>query len=244
MKDTESNILEIKDLEVSYGHIQALKGINIEVKEGQIVSIIGSNGAGKSTLLNTITRVIKSQCGTIIYEGKPIQKDSSYVLVKKGIVQVPEGRKIFGGLSVRENLIMGGFLLKNAKERNTKIDEMFELFPRLNERKDQQAGTLSGGEQQMLAICRGLMSNPKLILLDEPSLGLAPILVNEVYKLIKRIKDMGITILLVEQNAKRSLALSDYGYVLENGKVFLQGQGKDLLCNKDILKAYLGEKKM
>ncbi|QSX09214.1 ABC transporter ATP-binding protein [Alkalibacter rhizosphaerae] len=242
MTEVKKYILEIEDLEVRYGHIQALNGVNIQVEKGKIISIIGSNGAGKSTLLNTISGLVKPVQGKIRHHGDEIQGKPAHAIVKRGIVQVPEGRKIFGGLSVRENLVVGGFLLKNQKKRNELVDEMFALFPRLKEREQQQAGTLSGGEQQMLAICRGLMIDPELILLDEPSLGLAPVLVNEVFKLIKKINGLGITVLLVEQNAKKSLALSDYAYVLENGSIFTQGKGEDLLANEDIQKVYLGER--
>jgi branched-chain amino acid transport system ATP-binding protein len=233
-------MLSIKDLEVSYGHISALEGVSIEVPKGQIVSIIGSNGAGKSTMLNTISGVVKAQKGKIYFKGEELIS-TPHKIVKKGLVQVPEGRKVFAGLTVRENLVMGGYPLKSKHEVDKNIDKMFDLFERLRERKDQQAGTLSGGEQQMLAIARGLMSNPELILLDEPSLGLAPVIVKTVYKLITDIKEMGITVVLVEQNAKAALAASDYGYVLENGKVVLEGKGSRLLCDPSIKKAYLGD---
>jgi len=235
-------MLKIKNLEVNYGHIQALNGISLEVAEGQLISIIGSNGAGKTTLLNTISGLVKAKCGEILYKGITLPREP-HIVVRKGIVQVPEGRRIFGGLSVRENLIIGGYLIKNKNEINRKINEMFELFPVLRERKNQHAETLSGGEQQMLTISRGLMSNPDIVLLDEPSLGLSPILVNEVFKLIENIREMGITILLVEQNSKKALALCDYAYVLENGKISLEGKGNELLCNDDIKKSYLGDKK-
>ena len=233
-------MLHIEDLHVHYGHIQALRGVSLEVSQGQLVSIIGANGAGKTTLLNTISGLIKPRSGRIEYSGAPLGS-SPHKIVRKGVVQVPEGRHIFSGLSVRENLIIGGYLLKRQSARNRKIDEMFTLFPRLQERQHQQAGTLSGGEQQMLAICRGLMSDPELLLLDEPSLGLAPVLVNEVFTLIRNIREMGITILLVEQNAVKALGLCDYAYVLENGTIHVQGKGDDLLGNPDIKKAYLGE---
>ena len=235
-------MLKITDLEVSYGHIQALQGMSLEVPKGKIVSIIGSNGAGKTTLLNTISGLIKSQRGKILYKDKDLSIVPHHV-VRNGLVHIPEGRKVFAGLTVKENLVMGGFLLRGRKVMDQKIQEMYEIFPKLEERKDQQAGTLSGGEQQMLAIARGLMSNPEMILLDEPSLGLAPIIVNSVFQLIKNINQMGLTILLVEQNAKKALALSDYAYVLENGKIVLNGRGCELLCNEEIKKAYLGEKK-
>lgn len=235
------SMLEIKDLFVNYGHIQALRGISLKVQKGQIISIIGSNGAGKTTLLNTISGVIKPVSGEMCFEGNFIPKEM-HKIVKQKIVQVPEGRKIFSGLTVRENLIIGGYLEKDKHKKNKRIEEMFKLFPRLEERKNQQAGTLSGGEQQMLAVCRGLMANPKIVLLDEPSLGLAPYLVNEVFNLITRIKSMGITVLLVEQNALKALKLCDYGYVLENGKIILEGIGNDLIINEEIKHAYLGGK--
>lgn len=233
-------MLHIEDLRVNYGHIQALRGVGLEVSKGQLVSIIGANGAGKTTLLNTISGLIKPRSGRIEYSGFSLGS-SPHKIVKKGVVQVPEGRHIFSGLSVRENLIIGGYRLQGQKVRNRKIDDMFALFPRLKERQHQQAGTLSGGEQQMLAICRGLMSDPKLLLLDEPSLGLAPVLVNEVFTLIRNIREMGITILLVEQNAVKALSLCNYAYVLENGTIHVQGKGHELLGNPDIKKAYLGE---
>ncbi|MBI9107362.1 MAG: ABC transporter ATP-binding protein [Spirochaetales bacterium] len=232
-------MLKISNLSASYDHIDALHNVNIEVAEGSIVSIIGSNGAGKTTLLNTISGLVPAKEGAITYKGVPLEK-IAHIIVQKGIVQVPEGRKIFAGLSVRENLILGGFHL-GKHERRVKIEEMFKRFPRLKERESQQAGTMSGGEQQMLAICRGLMSNPKLILLDEPSLGLAPVLVSDVFKQIAEIRRMGITVLLVEQNARKALSMCDYAYVLENGRVILQGRGEELLCNEAISKAYLGE---
>jgi branched-chain amino acid transport system ATP-binding protein len=233
-------MLSINNLSVSYGHVQALENVDIEVPQGQIVSIIGANGAGKSTLLNTISGLVPSRGGTMTYHGK-LLPTRAHRIVQLGIVQVPEGRNVFAGLTVRENLIMGGYLIRGRAATEKKIERMFELFPQLRARKTQQAGTLSGGEQQMLAICRGLMSDPKLILLDEPSLGLAPVLVNEVFKLIANIKQMGITVLLVEQNAVKALSLSDYSYVLENGRIGHHCSGVDMLCNADIKKAYLGE---
>jgi branched-chain amino acid transport system ATP-binding protein len=233
-------MLEIQNLVVNYGHINALSGVSLQVEEGKLVSIIGSNGAGKSTLLNTISGLVKKQSGKILYRGRPLTSEAHRV-VRQGIAQVPEGRKIFPGLSVRENLVVGGFYLRGRAALNRKIDEMFELFPRLGERSGQEAGTMSGGEQQMLAVCRALMSGPKLLLLDEPSLGLAPVLVNDVFKLVKKICSMGITVLLVEQNAKKALGLCDHAYVFEHGVVTLQGKGEELLCNDEINRAYLGD---
>jgi len=233
-------MLNITDLHVSYDHIQALSGVSLKVPQGSIVSIIGSNGAGKTTLLNTISGLVKQKQGSILFNGKELVR-SPHSVVQLGIVQVPEGRKIFAGLTVEENLLAGGYILTdNAKLKNN-VEKMVQMYPILKERRYQQAGTLSGGEQQMLAICRGLMSEPKMILLDEPSLGLAPIIVKGVFELIRKICSEGITVLLVEQNAKRALALSDYGYVLENGRVVMQGAGKDLLCDPGVKRAYLGE---
>ena len=233
-------MLIVKDLQVAYGHIQALHGISLEVPAGRIVSIIGSNGAGKTTLLNTISGIVKQKSGSILFEGKPLTR-SPHEVVKQGIVQVPEGRKIFAGLTVRENLQAGGYIVKDSSRLNRSLEHMLDMYPILRERQNQQAGTLSGGEQQMLAICRGLMSEPKLILLDEPSLGLAPLIVKGVFELIARIRSEGITVVLVEQNAKKALAICDYAYVLENGKIIMEGPGKALLCDDKIKKAYLGD---
>lgn len=233
-------MLILENLQVSYGHIDALRSVSLQVKEGSIVSIIGSNGAGKSTLLNTISGLVVPKGGKILYQGSPIPKEP-YRIVKLGIVQVPEGRKIFPGLTVEENLLMGGYILPSHRMLKERMEQMYQLFPRLRERKAQQGGTLSGGEQQMLAICRGLMSNPKVLLLDEPSLGLAPVLVNEIFQLILKIRSMGVTILLVEQNARKALSICDYAYVLETGVVTYQGTGEELLCNEQIREAYLGK---
>jgi branched-chain amino acid transport system ATP-binding protein len=234
-------MLTVKDLHVSYGHIQALEGISLEVPEGKIISIIGSNGAGKTTLLNTISGIVKQKAGTIEFEGQLLSRVAHQV-VKLGLVHVPEGRKIFSGLTVKENLYAGAFIAKDSAKVEANIEKMFKMYPILEKRQNQHAGTLSGGEQQMLAICRGLMSEPKMILLDEPSLGLAPIIVQGVFELIKQISAQGLTVMLVEQNAKKALALCDYAYVLENGKIVVQGLGKELLCDDRIKKAYLGER--
>ncbi|MDF2568409.1 MAG: Phosphonate-transporting ATPase [Sporomusa sp.] len=234
-------MLTIENLTVSYGHIQALNGICLEVPKGKIISIIGSNGAGKTTLLNTICSIVKPQAGSIRFEGQELGR-IAHNIVKQGLVHVPEGRKVFAGLSVKENLQAGGYILKDNQHVARNIEKMFVLYPILRERQNQQAGTLSGGEQQMLAICRGLMSEPKMILLDEPSLGLAPLVVKGVFELIGQIRDQGITVVLVEQNAKKALALCDYAYVLENGRITMQGKGRELLCDPAIMKAYLGEK--
>ena len=234
-------MLAVENLHVSYGHIQALSGVSIMVPQGSIVSIIGSNGAGKTTLLNTISGLVKQKQGSIKFKGQELGR-IPHVIVQQGIVQVPEGRKIFAGLTVEENLLAGGYILRDTKHLRSNVNKMMELYPILGSRKNQQAGTLSGGEQQMLAVCRGLMSEPEMILLDEPSLGLAPIIVKSIFELIGQIRQQGITVLLVEQNAKKALALSDYAYVLENGHVTMEGKGRDLLCDPAVKRAYLGEK--
>lgn len=234
-------MLSIENLHVSYGHIQALSGVTIQVPQGSIVSIIGSNGAGKTTLLNSISGIVKQKQGSIRFEGKELVR-IPHEIVNLGLVQVPEGRKIFAGLTVEENLLAGGYILKDPGHLKENVEKMMRLYPILEKRRRQQAGTLSGGEQQMLAVCRGLMSEPKMILLDEPSLGLAPIIVKGIFELIGKIREQGITVLLVEQNAKKALALCDYAYVLENGRVTLEGRGKELLCDPGVKKAYLGER--
>lgn len=234
-------MLAIDNLHVSYGHITALSGVSIQVPRGSIVSIIGSNGAGKTTLLNSISGIVKPKQGSIRFGGKELTR-IPHEIVKQGLVQVPEGRKIFAGLTVEENLLAGGYILKDSSQLKANAEKMMKLYPILEKRRNQQAGTLSGGEQQMLAVCRGLMSEPKMILLDEPSLGLAPIIVKGIFDLIAQIREQGITVLLVEQNAKKALALCDYAYVLENGRVTLEGKGKELLCDPAVKKAYLGER--
>ena len=233
-------MLSIEKLDVAYGPVQALQGVTLNVPRGEIVSIIGSNGAGKTTLLNTICALVRQKSGSIKFEGQELSRFTHQV-VKLGIVQVPEGRKVFAGLTVRENLMAGGYTLTDGLRLRENIEKMFGLYPILRERQNQQAGTLSGGEQQMLAICRGMMAEPKLILLDEPSLGLGPIIVNGVFQLVRQIREQGITVVLVEQNAKKALALCNYAYVLENGRITVEGQGKELLCDPAIKKAYLGE---
>ena len=233
-------MLEIKKVETFYDKIQALRGVDISVKEGEIVSLIGSNGAGKSTLLMTVSGVHKAKVGTITFEGKNIEKEEPHNIVNLGISQVPEGRRIFSKLTVEENLRLGSYAYEKGKHYDRDIKSIFDLFPVLNDRKKQRGGTLSGGEQQMLAIGRSLMSNPKMLLLDEPSLGIAPKLVNQIFVAIKNInKEKKVTIFLVEQNAKKALELADRAYVLVNGKVFMQGTGKDLLNNDDVKSAYL-----
>lgn len=231
-------MLKVSDLRVNYGHIEALRGVSIEVQKGQIVSIIGANGAGKSTLLRTISGLVKPLGGTVTFEGAPLPAKPSKI-VGKGVVHVPEGRKTFSGLTIRDNLLVGGYLYK-GKDLEKDLEDQYNLFPILRERKDQFAGTLSGGEQQMLAVARGLMSRPKILLLDEPSMGLAPLIVNQIYDLIRQIRDRGITVLLVEQNARKALGICDYAYVLENGKINLSGTGDELLRSDAVRKAYLG----
>ena len=231
-------MLKVTDLAVSYGHVEALRGINVEVHKGQIVSIIGANGAGKTTLLRTISGLVKPKTGTIEFEGAQLPRKPSKI-VGAGVVHVPEGRKCFSGLTIRDNLLVGGYLFKGA-DLEKDIEEQYNRFQILEKRKDQFAGTLSGGEQQMLAVARGLMSRPKILLLDEPSMGLAPIIVNQIYDLIREIRDSGITVLLVEQNARKALGICDYAYVLENGKINLEGAGEELLKSDAVRKAYLG----
>ena len=233
-------LLQIRDLHVSYGQVGALLGVSMEIHEGQIVSIIGSNGAGKTTLLNAISRVVPSKKGEIHYKGQPLIRQA-HLVVGEGIVHVPEGRKVFSGLSVYDNLRAGAYLNKDKEETIKMIDSMFDLFPILAERRNQFAATLSGGEQQMLAIARGLMSKPTLLLLDEPSLGLAPKIVANVFSIIERIREKGITILLVEQNANKATAISDYCYVLENGRIAYQGTGQEIRSNEAVTSAYLGK---
>ncbi len=231
-------MLKVNDLVVNYGYVEALRGVSIEVNKGQIVSIIGANGAGKTTLLRTISGLVKPKSGSVIFEGEELPKKPNKI-VAKGVIQVPEGRKCFSGLTVRDNLLVGGYLLK-GNELEAALQEQYNLFPVLKQRENQFAGTFSGGEQQMLAVARGLMSKPKILLLDEPSMGLAPIIVDQIYDLIRQIRDRGITVLLVEQNAKKALGICDYAYVLENGAISLSGTGEELLNSDDVRKAYLG----
>jgi branched-chain amino acid transport system ATP-binding protein len=233
-------MLKITNVETFYGKIQALRGVDIDVNSGEIVSLIGSNGAGKSTLLMTISGVNKARTGEIIFEGKNIEKYEAHKIVDLGIAQVPEGRRIFSRLTVEENLRLGAHANEKGKYFDTDIKEVYDLFPVLNDRKSQRGGTLSGGEQQMLAIGRALMNRPKVLLLDEPSLGIAPKLVNQIFLAIKNInKEKKVTIFLVEQNAKKALELADRAYVLVNGKVTIKGTGQELLKNQDIQAAYL-----
>ena len=231
-------MLKVTDLSVSYGHVEALRGVSIQVEQGQIVSIIGANGAGKSTLLRTISGLVKPLNGRVEFLGEPLPKKPNKI-VAKGIVHVPEGRKTFSGLTIRDNLLVGGYLFK-GKELEKDLQDQYKLFPILEERKNQYAGTLSGGEQQMLAMGRALMSHPKLLMLDEPSMGLAPILVEQIFEIIQNLHKAGTTILLVEQNAQAALSVADRGYVLETGKIVTTGTGAELLSSPAIKKAYLG----
>ncbi|QGP92050.1 High-affinity branched-chain amino acid transport ATP-binding protein LivF [Neomoorella glycerini] len=232
-------MLEVRDLYVSYGKVAALNGVTLSVPEGSIVSLIGSNGAGKSTFLNALSGLVRIKSGDIKFKGAPLSR-LPHVIVGQGLVQVPEGRKIFSGLTVRENLLAGAYLNRNRREVQQALEEVFALFPILKERQKQYGGTLSGGEQQMLAIARGLMARPKLLALDEPSLGLAPLIVRGIFELIKKIRSRGVTILLVEQNANKALEIADYAYVLENGRVICQGSGQELLHDEAVKRAYLG----
>ena len=234
------SILEVKDLAVSYGAIKALKGISFSVEEGEIISLIGSNGAGKTTTLHSISNLIKKDSGSIVFDGKDITKVPADKIVKQKLIQVPEGRRVFANMSVKENLEMGYYTRNDADGIKKDLDWVFELFPRLKERIRQFAGTLSGGEQQMLAMGRSLMARPKLLLLDEPSMGLAPILVDEIFDIIKKINASGTTILLVEQNAYKALSIADRAYVLETGSITKSGVAKDLIKDNAVKSAYLG----
>ncbi len=233
-------MLEIKDLHVHYGAIHALQGISFHLNEGEIVTLIGANGAGKSTTLNTISGLERGKSGQIIFQGEDLSHVPPQDIVRKGIVQVPEGRKIFAPLTVMENLEMGAFTSNDRLQFQKGLDSVFTRFPRLRERSKQLGGTLSGGEQQMLAIARGLMAQPKLLLLDEPSMGLAPILVEQIFDIIQDINRQGTSILLVEQNAQMALSIADRGYVMETGKIVLEGKADDLLHNPMVISAYLG----
>ena len=233
-------MLEVKNLSVHYGMIQAVRNVDFKVNEGEIVSLIGANGAGKSTILKTLSGLIHPSEGEIVYLGENIASTSAKKIVEKGLVQVPEGRHVFPGLAVKENLELGAFLRKDKEGIQKDMEAVFERFPILKERKDQDAQTLSGGEQQMLAMGRALMSRPKLLLLDEPSMGLAPIFIREIFKIIQEIQKTGTTVLLIEQNAKMALSISNRAYVLETGSVVLSGTGQELLESDEIQKAYLG----
>lgn len=235
------SMLEVKDLQVYYGVIQALKGISFEVEQGDVVALIGANGAGKTTTLHTITGLLPSKAGNITFEGTDITHVPGYKLVSMGIGHVPEGRRVFASLTVLQNLKMGAYTRNDKKEIEDTIEMIYKRFPRLKERKNQLAGTLSGGEQQMLAMGRALMSHPRLIVLDEPSMGLSPLYVNEIFDIIQEINKDGVTVLLVEQNAKKALSISNKAYVLETGNIVLSGDAKELMNNERVKKAYLSE---
>ena len=233
-------MLEVNNLEVYYGVICALKGISFEVNEGEIVSLIGANGAGKTTMMQSVVGMIPKRSGSVVFDGHDITKMPSHKIVQLGMTQVPEGRRIFQDLSVYENLLMGAYTIKNQQQFKADLESIYERFPRLAERRNQIAGTLSGGEQQMLAMSRALMIRPKLLMLDEPSMGLAPILVDQVFSIIKELNDSGTTILLVEQNANKALEISDRAYGLETGAIMLSGTGAELAQSDEVRKAYLG----
>ena len=234
-------LLEIKDLEVNYGVIKAIKGVSFDANEGEIIALIGANGAGKTTILHTITGLIQAKKGSIVFDGKELTKAPPHKIVSMGMAHVPEGRRIFQQLSVLENLKLGAYTRKDKSEIASTLKMVYERFPRLEERKNQVAGTLSGGEQQMLAMGRALMSKPRIILMDEPSMGLSPLLVSEIFDIIKVINESGTTVLLVEQNAKKALSIADRAYVLETGNITLSGDAKDLINDESVKKAYLGE---
>lgn len=235
------SMLKVEDLYVSYGMIQAIKGVSFQVNEGEVISLIGANGAGKTTILHTITGLLKPKSGSVLFEDRELTQTPPHKIVEYGMAHVPEGRRVFSQLSVYENLIMGSYTRKDKNEIEKSLETVYGRFPRLEERKKQLAGTLSGGEQQMLAMGRALMSKPKIILMDEPSMGLSPLFVTEVFDIIKKISASGTTVLLVEQNAKKALAISDRAYVLETGKIALTGKASVLINDDNIKKAYLGE---
>lgn len=234
-------MLEIKDLHVHYGGIHALRGISLNVEDGKIISLIGANGAGKSTTLKAIMSLIQKTSGTVIYDGKDITKDKTRDIVKSGVILTPEGRRVFPDLTVDENIALGAYTRKDKAEIAKDRKWVFELFPRLEERKWQAAGTLSGGEQQMLAVGRSIMGRPKLLMMDEPSLGLAPLIVKDIFSIVKEINKAGVNVLLIEQNAKAALEIADYGYVMETGVITISGTGKELLVNDQVRRAYLGD---
>lgn len=234
-------MLEVKGLEVYYGMIQAIKGISFKVEEGEVIALIGANGAGKTTTLHAVTGLLQPKAGQILFEENDITKMPGYKIVSKGMAHVPEGRRVFSQLSVLQNLRMGAYTRKDKEEIERNLRMVYDRFPRLEERQNQMAGTLSGGEQQMLAMGRALMSNPKIILMDEPSMGLSPIFVNEIFDIIREVSKSGTTVLLVEQNAKKALSIADRAYVLETGNIVLEGKASELLNDDSIKKAYLGE---
>lgn len=234
-------MLEVKDLQVYYGVIQALKGISFEVNQGEVIALIGANGAGKTTTLQTLTGILQAKSGSIMFEGKDLTKVPAHKIVEMGMAHVPEGRRVFSDMTVYENLLMGAYTRKDKNEITESLEMVYKRFPRLKERQGQRSGTLSGGEQQMLAMGRALMSKPRIILMDEPSMGLSPIFVNEIFNIIKDVSEGGTTVLLVEQNAKKALSIADRAYVLETGNITLEGKAEDLLHNEAVQKAYLGE---
>ena len=234
-------MLEIHDIEVFYGMIQAIKGVSFQVNEGEVIALIGANGAGKTTILHSITGLIAPKKGRIVFEGQDITTTPAHKIVSMGMAHVPEGRRVFAQLTVLENLKMGAFTRKDKDEIEESLIRVYKRFPRLEERKNQMAGTLSGGEQQMLAMGRALMSRPRIILMDEPSMGLSPIFVNEIFDIIREVSEGGTTVLLVEQNAKKALSIADRAYVLETGRIVLDGKAEDLLNDDSVKKAYLGE---
>ncbi|HHU71692.1 MAG TPA: ABC transporter ATP-binding protein [Clostridiales bacterium] len=234
-------MLEIKNLQVYYGLIQAIKDVSFKVNEGEVIALIGANGAGKTTILHTITGLLPAKNGEVVYEGKDLLKIPAHEIISHGIAHVPEGRQVFSQLTVYENLLMGAYTRKDKDEIEESLVNIYKRFPRLEERKGQYAGTLSGGEQQMLAMGRALMSKPRIVLMDEPSMGLSPILVEEVFDIIESIRKSGTTVLLVEQNAKKALSIADRGYVLETGNIVLEGSASSLLNDESVKKAYLGE---
>lgn len=234
-------MLEVKDLEVYYGMIKAIKGLSFEVNEGEVIALIGANGAGKTTILHTVTGLINPTKGSVIFEGKDITKTPAHKIVNLGMSHVPEGRHVFAEMTVYENLLLGAYTRKDKAEIDKDLENIYKRFPRLEERKKQLAGTLSGGEQQMLAMGRALMSRPKIILMDEPSMGLSPIYVSEIFDIIEQVSKSGTTVLLVEQNAKKALSIANRAYVLETGNIVLEGDAKELMNDESVKKAYLGE---
>ena len=234
-------MLEVKDLQVYYGVIQALKGISFHVNQGEVIALIGANGAGKTTTLQTLTGILSPKSGSIVFEGKDLTRTPAHKIVEMGMAHVPEGRRVFADMSVYENLLLGAYTRKDKAEIAESLASVYKRFPRLEERKGQRAGTLSGGDQQMLAMGRALMSRPRIILMDEPSMGLSPIFVNEIFDIIREVSESGTTVLLVEQNAKKALSIADRAYVLETGSITMDGKAEDLLNDEAVQKAYLGE---
>jgi branched-chain amino acid transport system ATP-binding protein len=233
-------MLDVKGVDVSYGDVQVLWDVSFNVQKGEIVALIGANGSGKTTSLNTVSSILKPRKGAVTYEGQPLHTRAPHDLVGLGIAHVPEARRLFPEMTVRENLLLGALTPDAKKTRSEMLEKVYGIFPRLREREKQAAGTMSGGEQQMCAIARGLMSKPRLLMLDEPSLGLSPILVSDIFRVIQEVHDAGVTVLLVEQNVFRTLAIADRAYVLENGRIVLEGKGRDLLDDEHVKKAYLG----